>query len=201
VKILDLKNLPILLAFFCLFFSQKTFSQKRDSVRIKSPIFSIIYSEKLEQPIWIEYKVACPDGKASRAGMDFFKVDSVHTSDHFDYVNNIYDKGHLAPAADFNCNKEHLKQSFSYLNCVLQHEKLNRGVWRLLEVHERELAKSKKVSVEIRVNYSKKSPILSTGATVPDSFTKIIKYDNKQEKYFFKNEEPKSSDYNNYKVK
>jgi hypothetical protein len=26
-------------------------------------------------------------------------------------------------------------------------------------------------------------------------------YNNKQEKYFFKNEEPKSSDYNNYKVK
>jgi endonuclease G len=113
----------------------------------------------------------------------------------------VYDKGHLAPAADFNCNKENLKQSFSYLNCTLQHEKLNRGTWRLLEAHEREIAKTNTVSVQIRMNYSKNSKVLSTGATVPDSFTKIITYGNKKEKYFFKNEEPKSSDYNNYKVK
>jgi hypothetical protein len=51
------------------------------------------------------------------------------------------------------------------------------------------------------MNYSKNSKVLTTGATIPDSFTKIITYENKQEKYFFKNEEPKSSDYKNYKVK
>lgn len=176
-------------------------AQLRDSVFIRTSIFSVVYSEKLQQPKWIEYEVLCHDGIISRKGLDFYPVKGIITSTSEDYENNVYDKGHLAPAADFNCDKEHLKQSFSYLNCVLQHEKLNRGVWRLLEVHERELAKSKKVSVEIKVNYSKKSPILSTGATVPDSFVKIIKYDNKQEKYFFKNEEPKSSDYNYYKVK
>jgi hypothetical protein len=51
------------------------------------------------------------------------------------------------------------------------------------------------------MNYSKNSKVLTTGATIPDSFTKTIMYNNKKEKYFFKNEEPKSSDYNNYKVK
>lgn len=187
---------------FTLFFLPLfSLAQLRDSVFVKTPIFNVVYSEKLQQPKWVEYTVLCHDGKISRKGLDFYPVKDVVTSTSEDYENNVYDKGHLAPAADFNCNKEHLKQSFSYLNCVLQHEKLNRGVWRLLEAHERELAMSKKVSVEIRVNYSKKSKILITGATVPDSFTKIIKYDNKQEKYFFKNEEPKSSDYNNYKVK
>ena len=104
-------------------------------------------------------------------------------------------------AATFSDNMENLKQTFSYLNCVLQHEKLNRGTWRLLEAHERELAKQYKVSVEIRMYYSKNSKVLTTGATIPDSFTKTIMYNNKKEKYFFKNEEPKSSDYNNYKVK
>ena len=176
-------------------------SQIRDSVYVTTSIFDVVYSEKLQQPKWIEYNVLCVDGTISRKGLDFYPVKGIVTSTNEDYENNIYDKGHLAPAADFNCNKEHLKQSFSYLNCVLQHEKLNRGVWRLLEAHERELAKSNTVSIEIRINYSKNSTILSTGATVPDSFTKIITYGNKQEKYFFKNEEPKSSDYNNYKVK
>jgi endonuclease G len=176
-------------------------AQLRDSVYVTTSIFNVVYSEKLQQPKWVEYKVLCIDGTISRKGLDFYPVKGIVTSTNEDYENNVYDKGHLAPAADFNCDKENLKQSFSYLNCTLQHEKLNRGTWRLLEAHERELAKTNTVSVQIRMNYTKNSKILSTGATVPDSFTKIITYGNKKEKYFFKNEEPKSSDYNNYKVK
>lgn len=187
--------------FTLIFFPLISFAQLRDSVYIQTSIFDVVYSENLQQPKWIEYSVICSEGNISRKGLDFYPVKGVVTSTHEDYENNIYDKGHLAPAADFNCNKEYLKQSFSYLNCVLQHEKLNRGVWRLLEAHERELSKKYQVSVEIRVNFSPKSQILPTGATVPDSFTKTIIYDNKQEKYFFKNEEPKTSDYNFYKVR
>jgi endonuclease G len=184
-----------------LFLPLQFFGQLRDSVYVKTPIFDVLYSEKLQQPKWIEYSVLCSEGTISRKGLDFYPVKGIITSTSEDYENNIYDKGHLAPAADFNCNKEQLKQSFSYLNCVLQHEKLNRGAWRLLEAHERELAKKYTVTVEIRINYSKNSKVLTTGATVPDSFTKTIIYNDKHEKYFFKNEEPKSSDYNNYKVK
>ena len=187
--------------FLLFFLPLLTNAQLRDSVYVTTPIFNVVYSEKLQQPKWVEYKVLCADGVISRKGLYFYPVNGIVTSTNEDYENNAYDKGHLAPAADFNCNKENLKQSFSYLNCTLQHEKLNRGVWRLLEVRERELSKSNTVSVEIRMNYSKNSKVLITGATVPDSFTKIITYENKQEKYFFKNEEPKSSDYNNYKVK
>jgi endonuclease G len=187
--------------FLLFFLPLLTNAQLRDSVYITTSIFNVVYSEKLQQPKWVEYKVLCTDGTISRKGLDFYPVKGIVTSTEEDYENNIYDKGHLAPAADFNCDKENLKQSFSYLNCTLQHEKLNRGTWRLLEVHERELAKTNTVSVEIRMNYSKNSKILPTGATIPDSFTKIITYGNKKEKYFFKNEEPKSSDYNNYKVK
>jgi len=184
-----------------LFLPLQFFGQLRDSVYVKTPIFDVLYSEKLQQPKWIEYSVLCSEGTISRKGLDFYPVKGIITSTSEDYENNIYDKGHLAPAADFNCNKEQLKQSFSYLNCVLQHEKLNRGAWRLLEAHERELAKKYTVTVEIRINYSKNSKVLTTGATVPDSFTKTIIYNDKHEKYFFKNEEPKSSDYNFYKVK
>ena len=184
-----------------LFLPLQFFGQLRDSIYIKTSIFDVVYSEKLQQPKWIEYSVLCSEGTISRKGLDFYPVKGIITSTSEDYENNIYDKGHLAPAADFNCNKEQLKQSFSYLNCVLQHEKLNRGAWRLLEAHERELAKKYTVTVEIRINYSKNSKVLTTGATVPDSFTKTIIYNDKHEKYFFKNEEPKSSDYNFYKVK
>lgn len=187
---------------FTLFFLPAIiFGQKRDSVFFKSPIFQGKYSEVLEQPLWIEYKVKCPLGSESRAGMDFYTVDSIHTSDNKDYENNIYDKGHLAPAADFNCTRDMLFSTFTYLNCSLQDQYLNRGTWRLLEVHERELAKTEPVYVKIILVFDKKSIKLPTGATVPTGFYKIITVGKKVTKYYFKNERPASSDFNKYIVK
>ena len=116
-------------------------------------------------------------------------------------TNNIYDKGHCAPTADFNCTKEMLYKTFTYANCVLQHERLNRGVWRLLESYERNLAATNTVNVEIRMVYSTTSLKLPSGATVPDGFYKIIKFGNKTEKYYFPNTSPTSSDFKTYLIK
>jgi endonuclease G len=179
-----------------------SFSQKRDSVLVQNEIYKIVYSEILEQPKYIKYTVKCPDGTASRAGMDFYKDESIHTSNDEDYEKNVWDKGHCAPAADFNCTREMLNKTFSYVNCILQHERLNRGVWRLLEAHERELAKSGDVTVEIRVEFSKKSVKLPTGATIPDGFWKRIYINGKlSECYYFNNDIPKEPDYRFYKMK
>ena len=165
-------------------------------------MFEIVYSEKLQQPKFIRYTVQCPNGSAPRKGMDFYTCDSILTSDDKDYFNNPYDKGHMAPAADFNCTKDLLFKTFTYLNCSLQQENLNRTTWRLLEVRERELAKTNKtVIVEIRCVYSTKSIVLPTGSTVPDGYIKTIKYSNKIEKYYFKNEKPLSTDFTEYIIK
>jgi endonuclease G len=177
------------------------FGQLRDSVLVKSPIFKVMYSETLQQPKWIEYHVECGEGDFSRKGLDFYVCDSVKTSDGGDYEGNVWDKGHLAPAADFNCNKDYLKMTFSYLNCVLQHEKLNRGAWRLLEDYERDLSKKYSVDVKIKMVYSKKSMVLKSGATVPDGFYKTIKYNKVIEVYYFKNEPPVTNEYKKYKIK
>ena len=180
-------------------FAQKTL---RDSIYIKTNMFEIVYSEKLQQPKFIRYTVQCPNGTASRKGMDFYTCDSILTSDNLDYVNNPYDKGHLAPAADFSCDRETLYKTFTYLNCSLQQENLNRTTWRLLEERERELAKTNKVViVEIRCVYSLKSLVLPSGATVPDGYYKTIKYGKTIEKYYFKNEKPLSTDYKKYIIK
>ena len=156
-----------------------------------------MYSEKLEQPVWITYEVKCPNGTASRTGMDFYTNDSVHTSDGADYSNNVYDKGHCAPAADFNCTKEMLYKTFSYVNCSLQDQYLNRGTWRLLEAHERELAKKTKIEVTIKLVFGTEK--LPTGATIPIGFYKEIDGNGIHECYYFKNEKPLSSDYTKYK--
>jgi endonuclease G, mitochondrial len=170
------------------------FAQLRDSVYVKTDIYECVYSEVLEQPKWIKYTVLCPDGAASRKGMDFYKEDLIKTSDNADYANNIYDKGHMAPAADFNCSTEMLYKTFSYVNCALQNQDLNRVAWRLLEVKERELAKEGTVSVHIKVDFSKET--LPTGATVPSGFYKEINVNGKKTCYYFKNEKPASNDFN-----
>lgn len=176
------------------------FAQKRDSVYFQSPIFKGMYSEVFEQPLWIEYTVLCPDGKAKRDGMDFFTVDTILTSNNADYENNVYDKGHLAPAADFNCTKPMLLSTFSYLNCCLQNQYLNRGTWRLLEEHERQLAKTNTVKVKIVLVFGKTSVKLPTGATVPVGFYKIITVGKTTTKYYFKNERPVTSDFKKFIV-
>ena len=179
--------------------SGQLFAQ-RDSVLIKTPIYSCVYSEVLQQPKRVWYTVQCPTGSYPRKGMDFYTNDSVKTSDGKDYEGNVWDKGHCAPAADFNCTRETLWQTFSYLNCILQHEKLNRGAWRLLEAYERELAKTSKVEVEIRVIYGPKAAKLPTGATIPTAFYKTIKFGNKKEVYYFANEAPITTDFKKYLV-
>jgi endonuclease G len=191
-----MKKLLLLLFLFPLV----AFAQ-RDSVYIKTDIFTAVYSEILQQPKWVTYTVQCPTGTAPRTGMDFYTQVGLITSDNADYAANVYDKGHCAPAADFNCTKEMLYKTFTYVNCVLQHERLNRGVWRLLESYERELAKTNTVNVEIRMVYSKTSLKLPTGATVPDGFYKIIKFGNQVEKYYFPNTSPTQSNFRNYIVK
>ena len=179
-------------------FGQKTL---RDSIYIKTNMFEIVYSEKLQQPKFIRYSVPCPNGTANRKGMNFYTCDSILTSDNKDYENNPYDKGHLAPAADFNCDRDMLFKTFTYLNCSLQQENLNRTTWRLLEVRERELAKTQPVTVEIRCVFTPKSVVLPTGAVVPDGYYKTIKYGKTVEKYYFKNEKPLSTDFTKYKIK
>jgi endonuclease G len=191
-----MKKLLLLLFLFPLV----AFAQ-RDSIYIKTDIFTAVYSEILQQPKWVTYTVQCPTGTAPRTGMDFYTQVGLITSDNADYAANVYDKGHCAPAADFNCTKEMLYKTFTYVNCVLQHERLNRGVWRLLESYERELAKTNTVNVEIRMVYSKTSLKLPTGATVPDGFYKIIKFGNQVEKYYFPNTSPTQSDFKKYLIK
>ena len=183
-----------------LFISFSYVENKKRDIKVDAGIYEVLYSESLEQPKEVWYTVECPNGKASRKGMDFYINDSIYTSSQDDYENNIWDKGHMAPAADFSCDRETLYRTFSYLNCALQHQDLNRGVWRLLEAKEREIAKTQEVNVHIVLIFTKSSKKLPSGATVPDAFKKEITYSGKTDVYYFNNEKPLSSDPKKYKT-
>jgi endonuclease G len=165
----------------------------RDSVKVTNDVFSVIYSEKLEQPIWLKYRSTNRPTNVNRGSMDFYGEKLIKTSDNEDYKNNIYDKGHIAPAATFSDNMGNLKQTFSYLNSALQDQYLNRGEWRLLEEQERKWDDLESLTVVVKVFFDKTSKKLLTGATVPSYFQKHI-YFEKQKKwkcFVFLNEKPK----------
>jgi DNA/RNA endonuclease G (NUC1) len=104
----------------------------------------------------------------------------------------------MAPAASFNCNKEILLKTFSYLNCCLQNERLNRGVWRILELHERDLASTGNVRVKIVCSFSQQN-VLPTGAWVPTGFYKFIYFNGElMERYYFPNIAPTKKTYSEY---
>lgn len=190
----------LFLIIFPIIISLNLIENKKRDIKVDAGIYQVLYSESLEQPKEVWYTVKCSEGKESRKGMDFYTNDSIYTSSEEDYKNNIWDKGHMAPAADFSCNKNDLKKTFSYLNCSLQHQDLNREVWRYLEENERELAKKGKVYVHITVLFDKSCKKLPTGATIPYGYKKSIKFNGKKQIYFFKNEKPVFDDFKKYKA-
>jgi len=93
-----------------------------------------------------------------------------------------------------------LKATFSYLNCALQHESLNRGAWARLEKFERDLAKFYEVNVIVEVLFEDDCEVLETGATVPSGFLKTIYWDDKMEVFYFPNEDTSGKDWFDFKV-
>jgi endonuclease G len=165
----------------------------RDSVKVTNDVFTVIYSEKLEQPIWLKYRSTNRPTNVNRGSMDFYSEKLIKTSDNEDYKNNIYDKGHLAPAATFSDNMENLKQTFSYLNSALQNQYLNRGEWRLLEEQERKWDDNEPLTIIVKSFFDKDLKKLPSGAAIPSHFEKHIFFEKskKWKCFVFLNEKPK----------
>jgi len=166
-----------IILFSVLFFIHfASYSQLRDSVLVERDIFTVMYSETLQQPLWVKYRAIPIKKVADRKGMDFYKEKEYITSDNDDYVANVWDKGHMAPAAHFTDSKERLRGTFSYLNSALQHERLNRGEWRLLEAEERKWADIQPLEVHIKVVFDTKPKKVEGGASIPTGFWKTIRF-------------------------
>ena len=162
----------------------------RQRVTITTPIFAVIYSETKEQPLKLVYRSSNRPKNVDRGSMNFYTEPNYYTSNNADYYRNVWDKGHLAPAATFSDSKENLKQTFSYLNCALQNQYLNRGAWRILEEQERKWDDQEELRVTIKIEFS--DSILPTGATIPSRFIKCIEFtkSNIHRCFSFPNEKP-----------
>lgn len=180
-----------LLTLFGLFFTLSLSAQ--DTIRIKNNVFEVLYSQNLEQPLWIKYRSTNRPTNVNRGAMDFYTEKGLKTSDGEDYKSNVYDKGHGAPAATFSDNMNNLKQTFSYLNCIMQNQYLNRGEWRLLEEQIRKWDDTENITVLITLHFDAPVKRVPTNAAVPSHLEKHIFFE-KQKKwkcFVFLNEKPK----------
>jgi endonuclease G len=181
----------ILLVFGFILISLSSFSQ--DTIRVKNQVFEVLYSQNLESPLWLKYRSTNRPTNVNRGTMDFYTEKNIKTSDANDYAKNIYDKGHLAPAASFSDNMENLKQTFTYLNCMMQDQYQNRGEWRLLEEQERKWDDDENLTVIIKVFFDAVPKRVPTNAAIPSHMQKHIYFEKskKWKCFVFLNEKPK----------
>ena len=166
--------------------------ERRDEVIIENNVFKVWYSEVKEQPTKMIYTSTNRPKNVDRGSMNFYTEGDVYTSNNADYYNNVWDKGHLAPAATYSDSMVNLKQTFSFLNCALQNQYLNRGEWRLLEEEEREWDDIENLTITVELEWNGDYEVLPTGGHIPTHMIKTIYFETSGtcRKFRFPNEQP-----------
>ena len=116
---------------------------------VKHAALTLGYSEKHEQAAWVQHIVIPEVEFANVSRTNDFRIDSLVTTgssqeeDYFlkkiaadgtmEYDGFGYDRGHLAPSADFRWSQKALSESYFYSNMSPQKPEFNRERWAELE--------------------------------------------------------------------
>lgn len=170
--------------------------------------YSVVYSQKYLQPLKVDYDVICTfDSKGSKDcpyNFTYQLSKNIKTSRHEHYkeldIGSIWDKGHMAPRRALACTCESVKETFTFLNCAIQHKNLNQNsVWSELEKNEIDSAKFNSVSVSIKLEFNDTTNYLGD-ALIPSGFNKTLIINGDSTSYYFPNEKPCSKDLDHYKI-
>jgi endonuclease G, mitochondrial len=118
---------------------------KNDKYVIKHDFYTLHYRPEHGQADWVAYRL---EGKETEGaeGRDNFRPDpklGAESPMPNDYTSTGFDRGHLAPAADFKFSKDAQIQCFYMSNMSPQAPELNRGIWKILEDKVRTWAKQR----------------------------------------------------------
>ena len=142
--------------------------------------YILSYNEEAEQPSYVCYELTREEvyGALDRAD-DFREDKSIRTGSAIlsDYKGSGYDRGHMAPAADFKWSAEAMSDTFYLSNMSPQVPSFNRGIWGDLEAVVRQMAvDNEKICVAT-------GPVLTDGpyktigknnVAVPNQYYKVI---------------------------
>lgn len=152
----------------------------QDDQIIEHDYFTLKYNEKNEQADWVAYKLSGSNlQRASYKRKDNFKPDpdvkskSAHPND---YKGSGYDRGHLAPAADFTWTESGLDETFYMSNMSPQVPGFNRGIWKKLESEVRSWATENNMVYVVTgpVYVEKSEKIGKNKVAIPDKYYKVI---------------------------
>jgi len=136
--------------------------------------FTAAFDTDRRCPVWVDYELA--PGKivqAERAAIAFHADPSVPGTDNAaDYAGSAFDRGHMAPAADFNFDTASLRETYSFANVCPMTRTLNRGPWRMVEDTVRRKAEAAPVRV-ITFPIFLASTNRAGRVSVPDGFAKV----------------------------
>lgn len=149
---------------------------------IDHKFFKIVYDPQLRLAKYVSYDLKSEDlKKKSFKRKDRFREDpfllkmqlpSVKPSE---YAKTGYDKGHLAPSADFSWDEKANDLTFVMSNMAPQKPGLNRDSWRRLEEKVRGWACGENhVTVITGPIIIKSLPRLKSGLVIPNEFFKIV---------------------------
>ena len=132
-------------------------------------------------PNWVAYELTAEEvAGVEPRGKDFVRDPEISQSPSPDeYRNSGYDRGHMAPAADMKWSKQAMLESFCTSNICPQNKNLNKGDWKDLEEHIRNMAtKYDHIYVACGPIVSLNPPTIGQTSiirvAVPDAFYKVI---------------------------
>lgn len=147
-----------------------------DEIVVTHTGYTLSYCEEYEVPYWVAYtltreKVATQN--ASRK--DNFREDpsiSTGSATLQDYKKSGYDRGHMAPAADFRWSEDAMNDTFYLSNMCPQIHAFNAGIWSDLESAVRSIA------YEDEEIYVVTGPVLTDGPyeTIGENNVAVPKY-------------------------
>lgn len=155
------------LIFLSLFLQVK--SQRIDTV-VQKPAYTSYYSYLVKSPLYVVYYLYKGGGDCSRKKLSFTK--EFRSASNKDYAKSGYDRGHLANAEDFAFDCEMEKCTFSYYNCIPQHQRLNRGSWKTWETTIRKESQRDRLKIYTGGIYGKQT--IGSGVGVPKYCWKIV---------------------------
>ena len=124
--------------------------EESGSEKVEHAAMILKYDEGSEGPLWVSH-IIYPNEEGPRAKRkNNFRMDkkvSSQTVGNAEYkalnassTSSKYDRGHMAPSADFSWWQRAMDESFYYSNISPQVSGLNRNKWRILEEELREYA-------------------------------------------------------------
>ncbi len=151
-----------------------------DDLIVEHEGFTLNYDEKNEQASWVAYKLEKSNLENARfKRKDNFREDPrVRTGSATlnDYKKSGFDRGHLAPAADFTWSEKALDHTFFMSNMSPQVPAFNRGIWKKLEEQVRDWARDNGMLYIVTgpIISGRKERIGNNKVTVPNSYYKVV---------------------------